>query len=559
MSTAIVQKPKITKQEYAGIFITFLADNNYRAAAAMAWPWFEQNDQTDKIWAAIEKHDKLCIIGHGSASKTFTASVWYLLDWIAYARTTALLLTSSTVDSMKRRIWADFKTLWTKSKVDLSMVGQILESNRMIRQSIHEGKAAVHTVAAESDNAATKIQGLHMPRVRLIFDEADNPYSSSIWPSVTNLETSGHFKGIALANPVDRNSEFGMHVEPVNGWDSVNPEVDFEWEGKLGWHVLRLDGLQSPNILLGEDKYPYLLTNKAVLSTRDNKGTNSPEWWTMIRAWYPPEGLSSCIFPSGLVANCNKPIVWYTTVTKIAFLDPAFEGGDSCVLSIGVMGRVASNPERTAVEMSKQITIKRKDMSKSLAFDYADQIADILKQEGVQDHNFGVDTTGTQSAFCDVLCEKIGKNIMRVNFGGGATNRKVTNEDSVTANERYKNFVTELWFVGREWMRLGLVYIKSPSRDLRIQLESRLYELKGKDAKSGRQLVQAEPKKDMKSRGLTSPDEGDSFCGLIHVARTRAQGFVPGSFRDQTTEGAKKFFTKNASVWTMNYGVEDRD
>lgn len=561
MSSTIAPKKGYTKAEYAAIFRICLSNGNYRDAARMAWPWFQQNEQTDRIWKAIEKYDKLCIMGHGSASKTFTASVWFLLDWIAHADKTALILSSSTIDAMKARIWADFKTLWTKSKVDLSKVAEIVDSKRMIRQSITEGKAAIHAVAAESDNAETKIQGLHMPRVSLIFDEADNPYSSSIWPAITNLETSGHFKGIALANPVNKNSEFGFHCEPVDGWDSINPEVEQEWEGKLGWHVLRLDGLQSPNLLLGEDKYPYLLSNKAVKDTMDFKGTNSPEWWTMIRAWYPPEGLSSCIFPSGLVSRCNKPIVWYTSTTPIASLDPAFEGGDSCVLSLGFMGRVGVDPRRTGVEMTEQITIKRKDMTKTLAFDYADQVVKILKDKQVEPRNFAIDTTGTQEPFADIIAEQYGKDILRVNFGGAASNLRATNEDTGLAKERYRNFVTELWYVAREWARLGLVYIKSPSRDLRIQLESRLYELKGKDAKSGREVLMAEPKKDMKARGLTSPDEGDSFVLLIHVARIRASGFVPGTFKDKLSEDMRvgKFFQKKAFSYEMNYGVEDRD
>lgn len=564
VSSVISKKRQISKAEYTAIFARLLAQGDYRNAARMAWPTFQQNEQTDRIWKAIEKYDKLCIMGHGSASKTFTASIWFLLDWLAYADQTALVLTSSTVPSMDRRIWADFKSLWSKSKVDLSQVATILDAKRMIRQSITEGKAAVHAVAAESDNAETKIQGMHMPRNRVVFDEADNPYSSSIWPAITNLETSGHFKGVALANPVNKNSEFGFHCEPVDGWDSINPEVDTEWDGKLGWHVLRLDGLQSPNLLLGEDKYPYLLSNKAVIDTRDNKGTNSPEWWTMIRAFYPPEGLSSCIFPSGLVARCNKPIVWYTTVTPIGFVDPAFEGGDSCVFSVGVTGRLGSDPTRIGVEMTEQITIKRKDMTKPLAFDYADQICAIMRAKGIQPKHFGIDTTGTQGPFADVVATTYGEDgneIVRVNFGGGASERRVTNEDTGVARERYKTFVTELWYVAREWCRLGLVYIKNPSRDLRIQLESRLYELKGKDAKSGREVIMAEPKKDMKSRGLTSPDEGDSFVGLVEIARRLALGFVPGTFSDKKSEDRRtgKFYQKNRFDFVQNYGVEDRD
>lgn len=558
VSTSIPVKTKYTKEEYAGFFIQYLAQGKYKSAARLAWPWFHQNEWSDKIWAALEKHDRLCIMGHGSASKTFTASIWFLLDWIAWADQTALILTSATIPSMDRRIWADFKTLWTKSKVDFSSIAQILDAKRMIRQSVSEGKAAVHAVAAESEDAETKIQGMHMPRNRVIIDEADNPYSSSIWPALVNLGTSGHLKWVALANPMDKNSEFGFHCEPVDGWDSIDPEHDYEWTSKLGCHVLRLDGLQSPNVLAGEDKYPFLLNNASVAQTREINGVNSLEWWKMIRAFYAPEGLSSNIFTGGLVSKCNKPILWYGSTTPVAACDPAFEGGDSCVLTIGKMGRVAEKPERTALEVTEAHLIKRKDLTKTLAFDFADQIVALLKDRKVEPDCFAIDTTGTQGPFADIIEENLGKGMLRVNFGGSATDRKVTAEDTGPAKERYKNFVTELWYVAREWCRLGLVYFKDCPRDLRIQLESRRYELKGKHAKSGREVIMAETKLAMKARGLRSPDRGDAFCLLLHLVRSRAIGFTPGSYTDITPTKSKKRFGKNASIWTMNYGVPDK-
>lgn len=549
----------ITKKEYTAIFMTVLSQGNYRDAARMAWPWYKQNEWSEKIWSAIEKYDRLCIMGHGSASKTFTASIWFLLDWIAYTDQTALILTSATMPSMNARIWADFKTLWSKSQIDFSQVAQIIDSKHVIRKGINDAKEAIHAIAAESDNSQAKVQGLHALRNRLLIDEADNPYSNSIWNAITNLSTSGHFKAIALANPDDKNSEFGSHVEPVDGWDSINPEVNYEWESRLGWHVLRLDGLQSPNILSGVDKYPFLLSNASVIETRDNKGTNSRSWWTYIRAWYPPDNLVSNIFSSGIVSGCNKPIIWYTNKTPVAALDPAFEGGDNCSLLLGSMGRMGHNPERTALEVNEYIRIKRKDTTKTLAFDYADQIVAILKDRGVQPKNFALDTTGNQSSFADIIAQSFGHEIMRVNFAGAASERKVTAEDTGGAKERYRNFVTELWYVAREWCRLGLVFLKDPPRDLRIQLEARRYELKGKDAKSGREVIQAEPKTDMKSRGLTSPDEGDAFCLLVHLVRSHSLGFIPSSFnKDHTPSKAKKFFTKNATIWEANYGVPDR-
>lgn len=551
------QKAKISKSELTAICINLLSKKDYRRAATLIWPWFKQNEWTDKIWNSIEKHDRLCIMGHGSASKTFTASIWFLLDWMAHAKETALILTSATMPSMNARIWADFKTLWSKSRMDLSGIATIIDSKHLIRKGINDSKEAIHAIAAESDDSQSKVQGIHTARNRLIIDEADNPYSNSIWQAQTNLGTSGHFKAIALANPDDKNSEFGTHCEPEKGWDSINPEVDFEWDSKLGWHVLRLDGLQSPNILLGQDKYPFLLSNVAVNETRNNKGTNSRSWWTYIRAWYPPDSLVSNIFSSSILNGCNKPIIWYTTKHPIAACDPAFEGGDDCVIGFGFMGRVADNPERTAIEVNEYIKIKRKDMSKQITQDFGDQIVALLLDRGVKPDHFAMDESGNAKGLSDHIKTIFGRDILSVNFSGAASDRKVTAEDSGPARERYKNFVTELWYVAREWCRLGLVYLKDPPKDLRIQLESRRYILKGRDAKSGREVIMAEPKQEMKSRGLTSPDYGDMFCLMVHLARKHALGFIPGTFSDSTPT-QRRNFAKNTSIWQMDYGVPDR-
>lgn len=544
-------KLKISKQDLRSYFVQYLSQGDYAKCARIAWPWYQQNEWSDKIWKNIEAHDRLCIMGHASASKTFTASIWFLLDWLAWADDTALIMTSATMPSMNVRIWADFKTLWTKSRIDLSTTATIVDSKHVIRKSIHEAKEAIHAVAADGDDSQSKVQGLHCKRNRLIIDEADNPYSNAIWGAITNLSSSGHFKGIALANPDDKNSEFGSHCEPVNGWDSINPEVDHEWESRLGWHVLRLDALQSPNIIAGKDIHPYLFNNANLTEAREHK-FNTRSWWSFVRAWYGSDSLITNIFSSGIFDNTKKPHIWYSTKIPIASCDPAFEGGDDCVLMLGFMGREAHNPLKTVVEVNEYLKITRKDMTKEITQDFGDQIKTILVERGVKPEYFAIDSSGNALGIRDHLRTVYGKEIYSVMFGGSASDRKLTAEESNPANQRYKNLVTELWYAAREWCRLGLVYLKEPPRDLRIQLESRRYELRGKDAKTGRELIMAEPKTEMKARGLTSPDYGDAFSLLIHLVRKHALGFTPSGFHEPTRKTVKKF-TRYQSIFKQTY------
>lgn len=532
--------------------MTLLALGDKKACAELLWPWLIQNDQTDRIWNALEKYPYLAIMGHASASKTFTCAAWFLLDWWSMSHETALIITSDTIASMNRRVWSDIKTLMSKASVP--MHGILIDSKRIIQHSQMDQKNAIAGVAAESDDAQSKIQGIHTKRVRVLIDEADNKLSQSIWSALSNLGSSGDMKVVALANPSDRLGEFGRHCEPKDGWSSVNPEIDDEWDSRLGWHVLRLDALKSPNIVAGKDIFPFLFTNVGLQSIREQKGENSPEWWSYVRAWYPPSGLVQSIFTNEIIEKSRKKIVWYSETTKIAACDPAFEGGDNCVVCIGEMGRLAENPRKTGIEVKKFIRIKRKNASVPITKDFTDQIVGLLENENIKPENFVIDCTGNALGLSDGIKYALQDNILSVNFGGPPTEMMITTEDTKKARDRYDRFVSELWYVGREWMNLGLLCIPNPPREVLIQLEGRLYEL---IVTSGK--ISVEKKDKMKARGLGSPDDTEAMLLLVHLARVRSKSGTIGLSEPGKKVDPLKRFRRVQSTFKINYGVPDRE
>lgn len=537
-------------QKVSMAVMNYLVLNDKRKCARLLWPWLVQNDQTDRIWKALDTYPYLAIMGHAAASKTFTCSAWLLLDWWQAPDETALIITSVTIASMNRNVWSDIKTLFSKTSVP--MPGILVDSKRMIQHSSMDQKNAIAGVAAESDDAQSKIQGTHTKRIRILIDEADNKLSKSIWGALSNLGASGDIKVVALANPVDRLGEFGLHCKPTNGWSTINPELDDEWETGMGWHALRLDGLDSPNIVAGKDLFPFLLTNKGVEDIRTQKGELSPEWWAYVRAWYPPSGSIQSIFTNEIVEQSSKRLDWYADTTPIAACDPAFEGGDNCALVIGRMGRLASNPNKTAVEAHTWITIKRKDTGKPVSIDFGDQIIAILTNANIKPENFAIDCTGNALGMSDYIQHSMQDKILAVNFGGAPTDMTITTEDTKKASERFDRFVSELWYVAREWTKLGLVSILNPPRSLPVQLEGRLYELMPASGK-----IRVEPKTKMKERNLGSPDEADALMLLVHLARTRSKSYLPGLARGQKKFDPLKRFKRVANKYVATYGVKD--
>lgn len=539
---------KFSENEYFAVVQQLLAENKKKKAARLLWPWITQNYQSDMIWDELESNQYLAIMGHGSASKTFTCAQWFLLDWWTAPHQTALIVTSDTVPSMRRRVWSDLKMLFSKSKISI-MPGRIVDSKGMIIYSKEDEKNAIHAIAAESDDAQSKIQGLHTKRVRVLVDEADNEKSRSIWSAIANLSTSGEIKVCALANPENRYSDFGQHVEPENGWTSVSPEADFAWRSKVGYRVVRLDGLKSPNIVSKKDDFPFLLTNSSVDEIIEKYGVNSKEWWKYVRAWYPMEDTASLIYPFDLVEKArNNMITWYSSVQGVSSCDPAFEGGDACIQSFGQFGRLADSAHKTGLLVQEFVTIKRKDANKELHIDFADQIIDNCKQRGISPFYFVLDATGNASFMAAYIKTVWSKEILAVQFADSASDKRIFQEDAQPCNERFDRFVTELWFAGRDWMKAGLVQLRSCPNQLSIDLTSRKYRLKGKGISS------AESKLEMKARGLKSPDYGDAFNLMVHILRYRANLQMPSvTGKDLKNDPMAKFRKKTFS-FTTAYG-----
>jgi hypothetical protein len=561
MSTASIETPGmatllVTPDQLRVYVAMAMAEKKYRVAAKLIWPFLKQNAWTDKIWDNLEKYQYNCIMGHASASKTFTCAAFYLLKWWESPHNTAFIVTSDTIASMNRRIWSDIKTLWGKSRIP--MPGELIDSRHIIRISNLDDKNAIAAVAAESDDAQSKIQGVHTENIIVLIDEADNKFSRSVWGAISNLGASGNLHVTALANPVDRNGDFGSRCEPEDGWSSIDPENDMEWEGCTGWHVLRLDGMKSPNLVAGEDLYPFLLTNKGVADIRREKGENSLEWWCYVRAWYPPEGTSNCIFTPDILARTSKKLVWNTVTEKIAACDPAFEGGDDCALVIGCMGRLADDPSKLGVRVEKLVKIKRQKPSVPITFDFGSQIVNILREEKIKPAHFGIDSTGNALGLSDYIKHTFSPAIHAISFGGKPSRMKLTAEDTQIASSRFDRFVSELWYSAREWMRLGLIEMAVQSRELQRQLEARTYELLPNSAK-----IRIETKTEMKDRGLPSPDFGDAVSILIHVAKISLNSSLPSigtakaRIKDRLSALRKKEFSYRADYQAKHQSPAD--
>jgi hypothetical protein len=95
--------------------------------------------------------------------------------------------------------------------------------------------------------------------------------------------------------------------------------------------------------------------------------------------------------------------------------------------------------------------------------------------------------------------------------------------DPVTARDKFDRRVSELWWVGREFVKYG--QIKGVNDDLSRELKARKYTTqKGPEGLK----IKVETKPDMKDRLGFSPDLADSFAVALDIARSRFGALAGG-------------------------------
>ncbi|MES2202460.1 MAG: hypothetical protein V4498_09425, partial [candidate division FCPU426 bacterium] len=314
--------------------------------------------------------------------------------------------------------------------------------------------------------------------------------------------------GVLLSNPVDRNSSFGKWCKPKGGWDSI-ADTTVKWETeKPDGICLHFDGLQSPNLKLGVDKYTFLFTRAYCETIRAVNGEDSLEWWMYVRGFFPPDGLVPRVFPSSTLARGEVAAEFDFPPTPVASLDPAFES-DDCVLTLGLLGTPRTGRPCIRATKAEKIKLKEGAGVEPKEYQIAHEVMRICTENRVAPENFIMDTTGNGRGVYAVLLTEWSRLVQKIEYGGEATDRPLRLTDPKPANQQVRYFVAELWFrasfLMQENMLCGLKQLHEKTLE---DLNSRHYTI----IQVGEtKLMHVETKKEMKKRLGRSPDYGDSY------------------------------------------------
>jgi hypothetical protein len=265
----------------------------------------------------------------------------------------------------------------------------------------------------------------------------------------------------------------------------------------------------------------------------------------MITATWSATGAADGIYTEAdiIAYKANTPAIWQTPPTMVAGFDPAFsDGGDRSVLFISRFG-VTSDGVKT-LEFVKSLELDENTNNKSQS--RTDQIVTLLmdacRREKVHPRNLAIDGTGAGAPFCDVVKSRFSGEFLEVNFGGKASDMPASGVDATPSSEVYMNRISEMWYVGREYIRSGQIRGVSPA--LATELCSRSYTTKN------RGKVQIESKVELKKRIGKSPDMSDAAMLCLELCRRRlsmaskVRALEPDGHQQRRTSPFKSFATK---------------
>lgn len=527
-----------------------LANDGHAEAAQMLWgasQFTAKPESARRVWRAFDTKNFILLQGAASMSKSFSMGVRLMLEWISDPEYTTIKVLGPSENHLEDNLFTHLVQLHRGSSIPLpGKIGKLfIGLDPRSRKS-----AIIGVVVPLGKKSAGRIQGTKrfprkvahpkhgkLSRLFIFLDEMANipaGINKDIDNVMANSQGDMGLKIIGAFNPSDIADTTAQRAEPVGGWSNFDPDRDFEWESMRGWWVVRLDAKYSENVESGKILFPGLQTKEGFdLIARSSGGYDSPGFWTMARGCFPPSGVCMAIIPGGMMNRFKGEFIWIERPEEVAGADLALEGKDRAMLAKGKWGRAsgikmaptATHPEgemvffvdpkgrnqnRYALQLEALHPFPKGD-----TVQMAEQIERLCKQLGVKPEWLCVDRTGNGAGVHDLLKNNWSASICGVNFYEGATNRRIMEEDSGTAEELYDRIQTELWFALRRFIEFDCLkaMFHIETSDLYAQLTGRWFKAMGRKSR-------VESKPDYKARTQApSPDEADALSLLVHAVR----------------------------------------
>lgn len=395
--------------------------------------------------------------GHGVGK---SAIVSWIIQWLMSTRVdTRMAITASTQHQLEDKTWPELGK-WHKLLLNRHWFTWSASSYWFASYPEEQRKNYRATAATVSKDNTEAFAGLHNEgkTVAVLFDEASG-VDSKVWEVSEGALTDGEGWFLAFGNPTKSDGEFP---------DCFDKHADMYYTRQI-------------------DSRSISFTNKSALGDIIQKyGDDSDEVKVRIKGQFPSQSFNGFITIDGVHDAINRDLVLDFEAALIMAIDVSRFGDDETVIGYRQGRDARSRKMRTFRGLS---TMK---------------LADIIAQEASssQPDAIVIEATGPGAGVIDRLRD-LGWKVFEVHPGARAQEFNL-----------YMNRRAEYWSKMRDWIyEEGCI---SEDEDLVRQLTTILYSL---DRHEQRTLLEA--KRDMKTRGLPSPDRADTLAltFAVNIAR----------------------------------------
>jgi hypothetical protein len=232
----------------------------------------------------------------------------------------------------------------------------------------------------------------------------------------------------------------------------------------------------------------------------------------MRRGFWAPEGIQKTVLSMPMIvrSRADEGPVFDVDFQLGAALDPAFEGGDRCVLRFGRCGNAAG---KKILGLSDIVFIKTKSSVDDPAhYQIMRQVREECVKRGVPPYFFALDSTGEGGGLASIFQREWSPEILCVEFGGRPSRHPVSNTNPKRADQEYDRRVTELWFFFR--LLVQNEQVRGLDEGTATEFCRRWYTMRGP-------YISIETKAKMKERTRMSPDLADNAVIMAELFRQR--------------------------------------
>lgn len=550
--------------------------NNPDSGSQKRFVW---NAWANRMLRKAFDYKELGVAGPTSAGKSDPFALYAVGMYSIDPTHTLVLVMSTTIAGAKRRIWKTLREYWESIS---GLPGHALWSTNEVRGLNYQGSgygqsSGIYLLASEQSaekTAVEKLIGAKAPRTGepdesfdglmahpenadlikhfdeetlrellprlynlsadrigtliVIFDEMTGAAESLLNAINTNLKPGnvGHFQLVGIGNPSDIYNPFGILCKPKGGWDRVDLLRDDEWETATGGLCIRFNGEQNPRIVEGNERYSWMLRQADIDAMAEKYGRQSLFYHRMVLGTWCLTGDESGVYSAADIEMSgakDKEVVWgYEMPVKVSFLDPSFTaGGDLAWATFAELGIDFEGKKVLMLTEGVPIQTDTTDTSTPITFQIAKAWRRLCEDRGVKPQHAAYDRSGGGIPFGDIASVVWSPALTGMTTGGAASRRPVPGEKSpdgraVLASEKFENKSTEVWFGAHPFLRSH--QIKGVPDDLAKELCSRHL---AKGMRGDGKKICVENKRSYKDREGKSPDQSDSFLGLVDFCRDR--------------------------------------